>query len=145
MREKIFRIAGVVGLTVIGILVCQLVIKPGIESEKRQETGRQLVLALYDYPSVEQLDEQMKIVRGLTTEGVFNQLTLDNEERTLNTYLKFEQKAVTVEILESTEDYVLYTLHTEALSEGRKFIFLYSLNEDGKVDWVQEAECIDFY
>ena len=86
----------------------------------------------------------MQALKEITTDAVFNQLTIDNEERTLNTYLKFKNKPVTVEVEEITNDYVLYRLKTEEISADRLFCFYYSVNKDGKLDKVREVEAIDF-
>lgn len=148
MRKKLKKAVIIVVIVVIIALIAFSVYflhKKAAVDECREEIGKQLVLALYDFYSPEQLDEQMRVVQLLTTEPVFNQLTIDNEERTLNTYLKFKNNPVTVEIIKSTENYVLYTLHTECLAEGRIFIFMFNVNLQGKVDWVREEECIDFY
>ena len=109
-----------------------------------QEIGKQAVMCLYDFATVEQLDYQMQALKEITTDAVFNQLTIDNEERTLNTYLKFKNKPVTVEVEEITNDYVLYRLKTEEISADRLFCFYYSVNKDGKIDKVREVEAIDF-
>lgn len=106
--------------------------------------GEQAVKLLYDYGTIEQLDYQMVGLKEITTEPVFNQLTIDNEARTLNTYLKFKKNAVTVNVFKSTESYIMYSLVTKEISPDRKFIFMFELNENGKISWVREVEAIDF-
>lgn len=106
--------------------------------------GEQAVLLMYDYGTVEQLDYQMMSLKEITTEAVFNQLTIDNEERTLNTYLKFKQDAVSVNVIKSTNTYVLYSLNTPNIASSRRFIFMFELDQNGKVCWVREVEAIDF-
>ena len=66
-----------------------------LESNK-SALGEQLVKALYDYDSVYELDAQMTIVKSICSEAVYNDLTIDNEQRTLTTYLKFKQDPVHV-------------------------------------------------
>ena len=106
--------------------------------------GEEAVKLLYDFGTVEQLDYQMNDLKKITTGAVFNQLTIDNEERTLNTYLKFKNKAVTVKVVKSTSDYVLYRLETENISEDRLFAFFFDVDDSGKISYVREVEAIDF-
>lgn len=106
--------------------------------------GEEAVKLLYDFGTVEQLDYQMNDLKKITTDAVFNQLTIDNEERTLNTYLKFKNKAVTVKVVKSTSDYVLYRLETENISEDRLFAFFFDVDDSGKISYVREVEAIDF-
>ena len=106
--------------------------------------GEEAVKLLYDFGTVEQLDYQMNDLKKITTDAVFNQLAIDNEERTLNTYLKFKNKAVTVKVVKSTSDYVLYRLETENISEDRLFAFFFDVDDSGKISYVREVEAIDF-
>lgn len=110
----------------------------------QEELGIQAVKLLYDFGTPEQLDAQMASLKAITTEPVFNQLTIDNEERTLNTYLKFKNEPVTVNIVQSTNTYVMYSLGTVNVSADRLFIFLFTVNDEGLIDSVREVEAIDF-
>lgn len=121
-----------------------LVYRNRILNEGASDIGVQAVNCLYDFGTVEQLDFQMQGLKEITTDAVFNQLTIDNEERTLNTYLKFKNKPVTVEIVSATSDYVLYRLKTEEISADRLFCFYFHVNKSGKIDTVREVEAIDF-
>ena len=112
--------------------------------DKKAAIGEEAVKLLYDYGTIEQLDYQMSGLKEITTEEVFNQLTIDNEQRTLNTYLKFKQDSVTVEIVKSTNQYVMYHLHTNNVSEERLFVFFFNVNDNGLIDNVREVEAIDF-
>lgn len=114
------------------------------EVEFYKELGTAAVVTLYDFGTVEQLDAQMATLKQITTDEVFQQLTIDNEERTLNTYLKFKGEACTVIILESTENYIIYSLQTPYVESNRKFIFRFTVNGQHKIDWVRESELIDF-
>lgn len=105
--------------------------------------GERAVMLLYDFGTVEQLNKQMTELKAITTDDVFNQLSIDNSGRTLNTYLKFKNKPVTVNIIKSTSTYVLYSLETESISPERLFLFLFSVR-GGKIDGVREMEGIDF-
>lgn len=128
-----------------GIVSYFLVCKVLNVSERRDaELGEAAVKLLYDFGTAEQLDYQMQGLKEITTEPVFNQLTIDNEERTLNTYLKFKNEPVTVEVARSTNQYVIYSLDTKNISKDRIFVFFFTVNGEGKIDSVREVEAIDF-
>lgn len=113
-------------------------------SKNQKDIGVKAVTYLYQFNQVEDLDNNMEKLKTITTDEVFNQLTVDNEERTLNTYLKFKGKSTDVEIIKSTETYVLYSLDTEYVDSNRVFIFMFDVNNEGKLSYVRECECLDF-
>lgn len=135
-------------------LVCYLLtvsattfILTGTESQIRKEherIGLEVVKALYDFKDAYQLDSNMVTVKELTIEPVFNDLTIDNEQRTLTTYLKFNNKACTVKIIDNTDTYVMYSLENENIDKDRIFIFFFKVDEDGKINWYKEVEGIEF-
>lgn len=49
-----------------------------------------------------------------------------------------------VNILKSMDSYVLYSLDSEAISADRKFILIFSVNEEGIIDEVKEMECYEY-
>lgn len=111
--------------------------------ETKRQLGENAVLAMYDYNNAEQLDAQMTLLRAMTTEDVFKQLTIDNKVRTLRVYYKFKQDSVHVNVIKSTDKYVLYSLDNENIDEDRIFIFIFDI-DGGKISYVREEECIDF-
>lgn len=110
----------------------------------KEEAGKEVVKLLYDFADMEQLEGQQLQLKSKVTEDVFNQLTVDNEERRLNTYLKFNQEVSTVEFLITTDKYIVYRLDCIALETSRVFLFTYHVNSLGKIDRVYEAELIGF-
>lgn len=134
---------------VVGIICSTILLIIGINSasiakEEHESIGIELVKALYDFRDAYQLDSNMVTVKELTTEPVFNDLTIDNEQRTLTTYLKFNNKACTVNILDSSDTYVMYSLENENIDKDRIFIFFFRADNDGKVNWYKEVEGIEF-
>lgn len=109
-----------------------------------EKIGITAVKELYQFEKTEDLDGNMERLKRITTDSVFSQLTVDNEERTLNTYLKFKGKTTSINVIKSTDNYVLYSLDTEFISPDRVFIFMFNVNRDGKIDYVRECECLDF-
>ena len=111
---------------------------------KRIKTAIEVVQDLYQFSKVEELDSNMLKMQDLTTQSVYNQLTVDNEERTLNTYLKFKGDTTSVNVVKATSSYILYTLTNENIDKDRVFIFMYECNGKGKISSVRESECLDF-
>lgn len=116
----------------------------GIRLQKA-DTGVKAVKLIYDFETAYELNDQMVDLKKLTTKDVYNSLTIDNADRTLNTYLKFKNKPVEVEIIKSTDSYVLYRLNTEVITTNRKFIFVFDTDWLGRINYVREMEVIDFY
>lgn len=110
--------------------------------------GEQTVMLLYNYDKIEDLQTQDKQLKEITTKDAYEELTATNANKALNTYLKFKGNPVKVKVLRSNYDdeggYVLYTLKTDSLSDGRLFELLYDV-KDGKLDNPREMECVDFY
>ena len=135
------------------ILVLSLLLVLGIEfqvvnritnrEKEYQALGESAVMALYDFGSVYDLDRNMYDLKQITTDAVFSQLTIDNEQRSLNTYLKFKDSSVSVRILRSGSDYVMYSLDTESIDADRVFVFFFTV-DNGKINSVREMECYDF-
>ena len=115
-----------------------------LKEQYRTAIGETAVKYLYNFNSVEQLAANMPNLQDITTEEVYNQLTIDNEGRTLNTYLKFKNDACTVDVIKSTSSYVLYNILNDNIDQDRIFIFTYHVNDSGKIDYAREEECIDF-
>ena len=110
----------------------------------KADLGVELVKAMYDFENPYELDKNMLVVQKLVTEDVFSDLTIDNEQRTLSTYFKFKDASVHVNVLKSTDSYVLYSLDSEAISADRKFILIFSVNEEGVINEVKEVECYEY-
>ena len=138
----IFLIVYLTGCTPVSCFAVTLNIKR-IEA-KRTQTAIEVVQDLYQFSKVEDLDKNMLKIRNLTTQSVYNQLTVDNEERTLNTYLKFKGDATSVNVVKATSSYILYTLTNKNIDKDRVFIFMYDCNSKGKLSNVRESECLDF-
>lgn len=144
LLKSIAITVGVLGVVVLFAAIVQHFYRNKITEDTKKDLGIQCVKALYEFSSGVELDKNMEIVKTICTDVVYSDLTIDNEERTLTTYLKFENKPVKVNIVKSTGDYIYYTLDTETIDESRLFIFNFNVNEDGLIDWVKECECIEF-
>lgn len=131
-------ILAIVTVVCYGFLVSHEIISKG-------DKGVKAVKLLYDFDSVSELASNLEPLSNLTTREVFDKVAASNEDKALNTYLKFKQNPVEVEIISKQPGCIIYTLNTSSLSSGRKFIFVYSVDFTGKIDSVRELEGIDFY
>lgn len=107
--------------------------------------GEKAVMALYDFKDINELEDQLGDLKRITTESVYNKIAVINADKALNTYLKMHKNPVKVEIIDKQPGIVHYTLHTDSLSDGRQFLFIYKVNWLGKICYVNEMEGIGFY
>lgn len=98
---------------------------------------------LYNFETIEELDSNMSKLEEITSNSVYIQLTIDNEDRLLSTYLKFKNEPTKVVIKDSNENYIKYSLINSSIAEDRIFMFTYTESE-GKLMIVNEYELIPF-
>lgn len=111
---------------------------------QKEKLGRHAVELLYQFVEIQQLQMNMIDLQEITTEPVFNQLTIDSEDRSLYTYVQFHGNPTTVHVVKSTPSYVIYWIENSEIDEDRRFIFMFDCNSTGKISWVREAEINDF-
>lgn len=117
----------------------------GVNYTQKESTGIEAVNLMYDFSDVYELDSNMSKLEDIMTPDIFKEVTIDNQDRALNTYLKFKKNPVKVEIIKSTSSYVLYRLHTDSITGNRKFMMTFDTNLLGKINYIREMEIIDFY
>ena len=110
----------------------------------KQHNAIEVIKLLYDFGTTDQLKEQQWKLKRYVSGDVYNEVTVDKEQRRLNTYLKFYGNPSTVHILKATDTYVIYKLECDTISYDRRFIFCYDTNYTGKIVKIREAELIDF-
>lgn len=105
-------------------------------------TGEKLVNLMYNFSSVQELNQNMKYLQDMTTEDVFRQLDINYDTRVINIYFKFKADPTEVQILSSTHGSVYYKLLNDNVDEGRTFLCRYDLKQ-GKIAKVQEYELVE--
>ena len=115
-----------------------------LKQKRDRLLGEQAVYTLYQFSDANELNNNMASLESITTKAVFSQLTIDNSERTLNTYLKFKNTTTSVSIIRSTSQYVLYHVNNESIDPDRVFVFFFNVNSKGRISYVREMEGIDF-
>lgn len=109
-----------------------------------KDIGEQVLYALYDYEDLIDFAENIEELETLTTTEVFNRMTMNNADRILMVYLKFMGNPSMVNIVESGEGYIIYSLVSESIEPERLFLFTYGVNPEGLVDRINEAELTTF-
>lgn len=115
-----------------------------MQAYKDMEKGKQLVEAMYQFNDLLELDDKQSLVEEMVTEEVFRQIGLDYNDNGLNKYLKLHGGPSFVIFEEVGTGYVIYSLENSNVTESRKFVLFYSLDDAGKIDWVREGELYDF-
>jgi hypothetical protein len=137
---KLFFLMSIIGI--VGLL--SFVVVNLTNTYKQAQVGLLAVKYLYHFSSLEELDANMDELKKISTPEVYRKLTIDNTDRSLNVYLKFKNKPVFVIPDKATDNYIIYRLQTENISNFRKFTFFYEVNKQGLISDVREAEIIDF-
>lgn len=115
--------------------------KDSIDSE---EIGCRAVRLLYSFHSVQELDANVNELGKFCTPEVFMDLTIDNEERLLGTYLRFLNQPTDVVIEQATQDYIIYRLMNDYVDEKERYVFFFHVDKRGVIDYVREAGLNDF-
>lgn len=135
-----------IGLTVISTVAVIYLGFDKVHKEEGKKTAKEAVMLMYDFDSYDNVyKEHMASLKKITTDEIYNNITVENIDRALTTYLKFKGHPSKVEFIEVTDNYVVYSLDTESITQTRKFAMFYHTNWLGKIDSMKEAELRDFY
>lgn len=119
----------------------------GCNNNKNKSLGEEAVRYLYQFDKITDLQEGDKKLKEISNDDVYKQLTVTDQYRALNTYLKLQDNPCKVVILDDFSDknggYVKYSLDTLSISSTRIFMFTYR-TENNKLVEVHEMECIPF-
>lgn len=145
MKVKHWVLYGYVALLtailIIGLLFTLKVFYGGESSDSA--LGTAAVKYMYSFQTPQELDSNMPALKAITTEEVYKTLTIDRTDRALSVYLKFNNKPSLVQVLDSSSNYIIYSIKSESISANRKFAFFFHTT-NGKIDKVRESEIIDF-
>lgn len=143
LSESVRMIKSIAFVTVCALALLITVSATNMNKQKAR-IGEQAVKLMYQFIDLQQLQLNMIDLKSITTKPVFNQLTIDNEDRTLYTYMKFKGTTTSVDIKKATSTYVIYSIVNDNVDETRRFIFMFDCNHSGKISYVREAEIYDF-
>ena len=143
-RSEFLKMLKSIVLVTICILALLVTFSAANINKQRQKAGEQAVKLMYQFVDLQQLQLNMIDLKSITTKPVFNQLTIDNENRSMYTYMKFKGTKTSVKITKATSTYVLYSIENDNIDSDRKFIFMFDCDKTGKISYVREAEINDF-
>lgn len=144
-KEKLVLVSTIISFITISIIATLFIVsKRSDNKESKQDIGLEVLNCLYTFDTSQMLNDNMQTLHSLCTNEVYNQLTIDNEERLLSTYLKFNSCECRVKVITKSNGMILYNLVCDAINPNRLFLFCYSINDKNKICSVREAECLDF-
>lgn len=114
-----------------------------IHENRRVTLAINTLRSLYEFETLTQFGENIEVFESYVTPEVFDVMTADNSDRILRVYLKFNGKPSYVNVLEATQDYIIYSLVCESIERDRIFLFAYD-SSGGKITGIREAELFKF-
>jgi len=131
-KQKIF---------VIGMLYIVVILLVAYTIKSFHFLGEDLVKAMYDFDSPQELGRNQEIVRYLLVEEDWERLQLDNNLRSINAYYKFGYAPSEVQVLTNRSGYCAYKLKNKNISEYNRWLLLYE-QHNGEVSEVREYRLI---
>jgi hypothetical protein len=131
----------VLGLVV--ILGFVILVYPRYVYAKYESLGVKAVKCLYEFGNIDAINTNMVELRKIVSSDVYDSLTVDNVERVFSVWLKFKGEPTFVNIIESSDKFVVYSVSNPNIAEERRFIFSYDIGGN-KIVSVAEAELVVF-
>lgn len=108
-----------------------------------QDIGSRCVRLLYQFSTPQEIVDNQRQLELLVTDEVFSDLNIDDTNRVVNAYYKFKYSTSSVNIVSSAPGCVVYTIANENIDPDSLWIFKYTLDSSGKIDWVKEYSVLD--
>ena len=109
--------------------------------EKQRQLGIETVKLMYEFSVPEDILKNHQILSEIISEDEFGELSVDNELRAVNAYYKFGYAESAVHVVDSGENFVIYTLENENIDPTTEWLFLFD-TEGGKVCNVREYKLV---
>lgn len=142
---------------IIGLIVLFIIVFGGlylyvIKASVKEDLGKRAVMDMYNFDTLSQLADQDSDLKIITDDDGYNNLSVTRSDNSLNKYLKFNKKPVSVNVIGSNFSnnggYVQYYLTTPSISPNRVFLFTYNLTKGSNHNYIitnpKEFECISF-
>ena len=133
----------VVGVIVLVFLLTLLGISTQTETPA-VDVGVRCVKLLYEFDLPEDILDNQQLLMSVLTEEEFERLTVDNTNRAINAYYKFQYSPSHVVVDEYGPGYVRYRLENEYIDSDEVWVFLYELTEDGRITNVREYSTLNW-
>jgi hypothetical protein len=104
--------------------------------------GKQCVYYMYRYNSVDELTANMRGLSKIVSTSIYDQITVDDPNRSLYTYFKFKLDPVDVIIMDSRPGYIEYAISNINIDSTRRFALLYRIRMD-KIVSFREIELVE--
>ena len=92
----IVLINGFIGIIVFGWMFLSVIYAP-----LKEDLGKRAVMDMYNFDTVTQLSDQDSDLKSITDEDGYNALSVTRSDNSLNKYLKFNKKPVSVNVINS--------------------------------------------
>lgn len=108
------------------------------------DLGVYCVKLLYQFDLPEDILNNQQLLMSVLTEDEFERLTVDDDNRAINAYYKFQYSPSRVLVDDYGPGYVRYRLENEYIDANDVWVFLYELTEDGKITNVREYSVLNW-
>ena len=140
MPPWVARLAVVMALLVY-VLGCAVIIfwatNTGVSN-----AGVQLVKAMYEFRTPEEMIDNQLIVQRMLVEDEWKRLTIDEPLRNVNAYRKFNYSASKVHILEAVDGFVTYQILNDYINADKLWVLEYSVDKSGKLYDIKEYQAV---
>ncbi len=109
----------------------------------KRTLGVEAVMLMYDFDSLDEVQENQKRLAQIMDEDTYAGLTIDNENRQLYTYVRYYGNKSIINVVEATDKYVLYRIESNCVEPDRLFIMIFEVSH-GRISKIKECECLDF-
>lgn len=138
--KRAYSIILALSLILVALLTVLWVCK--VSSSDGIDIGSRCVMLMYDFSTPQELATNQRLLQNITTDQVFETLTIDNTNRAVNAYFKFQYSPSAVNILASTPGCVLYTITNDYVDPDAVWVFLYTLDTSGAISGVTEYQVL---
>lgn len=144
--NSIIKPLRIIVITLIIILIIGFSYIP-IHKNISKRNIKYLITNMFQFNNYSDLNNlNMPKIKKITTESVYNQLKIEgNLDRAINAYLQFRDKPCSVKILTVTNNYIIYTLNNQFISDQNKYITFYKTNFFGDISEIKECQIRDAF
>lgn len=130
--DKFFIVGLVTLFVILGLVQIRIMV-----SGKYNDLGVYCVRLMYEFSTPDELVANQGRLESILSADEFDRLCIDEPNRTINAYYKFQFSPSRVNIVNASEGYVEYTLENDYIDPNTHWVFLYSI-ESGRVTDVRE-------
>ena len=139
MTQKRFRSLAVLAI----IVLVNVLILLGIYTFGRNDKldiGVYTVRLMYEFDSPKEMVMNQSLLQDVLHPDEFERLKLDEPNRAVNAYYKFKFSSSHVVVEDSQDGFVLYRLVNDSIAPNIRWVFMYSVDDNGKLYDIHEYE-----